>query len=71
MMLVMYLTLVHQQLLLPNVLPDVLKKINAIKNQILNADQTSTGLNVITALSTIVNGEWLVLKRIQTGQKVV
>ena len=67
----MYHTPAHQQLLVPNVLPDVLKKINAIKNQILNVGQTSTGLNVITALSRIVNGEWLVLKRIQTGQKVV
>ena len=57
MMLVMYHTLVHQQLLVPNVLPDVLKKINAIKNQILNVGQTSTGLNVIIALNTIVNME--------------
>ena len=71
MMLVMYHTLVHQQLLVPNVLPDVLNKINAIKNQILSVGQTNTGLNVITVLSTTVNGGWLVLKRIQTGQKVV
>ena len=71
MMLVMYHTPVHRQLLVPNVPSVVSKKINAIKNQILNVDQTSTGLNVITVLSTIVNGEWLVLKRIQTGQKVV
>ena len=71
MMLVMYHTLVHQQLLVPNVLPDVLKKINAIKNQ-MNVGQTNTGLNVIIALNTIVNMEWFALKRVQlAGLKVV
>ena len=57
MMLVMYHTLVHQQLLVPNVPSVVSKKINAIKNQILNVGQTNTGLNVIIALNTIVNME--------------
>jgi len=68
----MYLTLVHQQLLVPNVPSVVSKKINAIKNQILNVGQTNTGLNVIIALNTIVNMEWFVLKRVQlAGLKVV
>ena len=72
MMLVMYHTLVHQQLLVPNVPSVVSKKINVIRNQILNVGQTSTGLNVITALNTIVNMEWFALKRVQlAGLKVV
>ena len=56
-MLVMYHTRVPQQLLAPNVPSDVSRKISVIKNQILNVDQTNTGRNVSTALSTIVNME--------------
>ena len=56
-MLVMYHTRVPQQLLAPNVPSDVSRKISVIKNQILNVGQTNTGLNVTTALSTIVNME--------------
>ena len=58
MMLVMHHTLGHQQLLVPNVPPDVSKKINAMDHQTLNVDQTSTGLNVILVLKMIVNMEW-------------
>ena len=68
----MYHTRVPQQLLVPNVPSDVSRKISVIKNQILNVGQTNTGLNVITALSTIVNMEWFALKRVQlAGLKVV
>ena len=68
----MHHTLDRQQLLVPNVLPDVSKKKNAIDHQTLDVDQTSTGLNVITVLKKIANILWLALRRVQpNGQKVV
>ena len=72
MMLVMHHTLDRQQLLVPNVLPVVSKKKNAIDHQTLDVDQTSTGSNAITVLKKIANILWLALRRVQpNGQKVV
>ena len=62
MKLVMYHTLVPQQLLAPNVQLVALKKINVTQCQIHNVDQTNIGLSVITVLKTTVNGEWPALK---------